>query len=518
MHTNWCVTHLGHPGLTPFSRLTRYADNALSKYILTRLPDRDPLSDSSLERIRTWIDVCNTSHSACDRTDSFLPTRLIDISQYNQSEAVKLIESEGLNGQYVALSHCWGTSKSFTTTTKTLDQRKRGMMVQDLPKTFQDAIRVTDLLHVQYLWIDSICIIQDDPNDWEEQSGQMSQVYSNSYITIAAARSADDLEGFLGMRSDYLQVNVDFSLGSSKIFVLPVLHGGPSQTDIGKLNDMPLNTRAWTLQERYLSRRLLHFSRDQTYWECILGITSERGVGGERASSVDALLRGLLENNNDGASLSPTNPPWIGSWSTLVSRYSRRNLTIARDRLPALAGLARQIAEHTGDRYCAGLWWSSIGYDLCWAASFEEPQVSSRYEPERFLGPSWSWASVNVPITFLTVNERATLCAKFLSCELEISGQNPYGVVKGGRLKVKAPLVEIYPDVKNVGWPWWDRGVAYPCFALILWDTPSYTAVLVKPTLRMDGEYWKVGCASPLPQQGDRIPYSEDDIRTITLV
>jgi hypothetical protein len=209
----------------------------------------------------------------------------------------------------------------------------------------------------------------------------------------------------------------------------------------------------------------------------------------------------------------------MGSWSTLVSRYSNRKLTIARDRLPALAGLARQIAEQTGDRYCAGIWWSGIGYGLCWAASWKEPEDSSRYEPERFRGPSWSWASVDVPIEIMKLNEGATLCAEFLSCELEIPGQNPYGIVKGGRLKVKAPLIEIHPEVNNVGWPWFDRGAAYPCFALILWDTSSsYAAVLVKPTLRMDDEYWKVGCAQPLPRQDDRILYSEDDIRTIILV
>jgi hypothetical protein len=512
----WCVTYPWLLRIETFLRadaVLKVEDSTLSNYIFARLPDLDPLSNSSLNQIRNWIEKCNTSHSACASTFSSMPTRIIDIGQYDESGVVKLIESSGRNGQYAALSHCWGTSKSFTTTTKTLDQRKREICVEDLPKTFQDAIRVTNLLQLQYLWIDSICIIQDDTNDWEEQSSHMSAVYSNSYITIAATRAADDGEGFLGMRSKYLQVHVDFSHDSGTIFVLPIQHSLYSDLETSRLNEMPLNTRAWTLQERYLSRRLLHFGQDQMYWECCCTMTGERGVSGVRASSVDGLLEGLMDKDY-GVCLSSTTPPWIGSWLSLAESYSRRKLSIARDRFPALAGLARHVADRTGDRYCAGLWQGSFGYGLCWVSYFKGPEDSSKYDPERFLGPSWSWASTNVPVAYFSVSDGATLCAEFLSCELEIASQNPYGLVKGGRLKVKAPLVEIHPADRYSGPPFWDRGIAYPCFALILWDTPSTTAVVVKPTFRVDGEYWKVGL---IPRR-DRIPYSKDNIKLVTLV
>jgi hypothetical protein len=447
-----------------------------------------------------------------------LPTRLIDISQYDQSGTVKLIDAEVHDTGYAALSHCWGTSKSFTTTTKTLDQRKYEINVSDLPKTFQDAILFTNLLHLQYLWIDSICIIQDDTNDWEEQSAQMSQIYSNSYITIAASRSADDEGGFLGTRHECFPVNVDFSLGNGTVFIAPVcLEFG--KTDIGSLNDMPLSSRAWTLQERYLSRRTIHFSQDQAYWECGNHIMPERGLGAERACSVGSLLQGIVDEALTGAMKSPTDPPWIGAWSTLVTAYSKRKLSVAADKLPALAGLARHIAEHTGDRYCAGVWWSGIAYGLCWAGNWMGSEDSSRYEPERFRGPSWSWASIDVPIEMIRIDPDATLCAEFLSCELDIPGKNPYGTVKSGRLTVQAPLVEVHPEQRNVGWPWWDRVPSYPCFALILWaSSTSYAAILVRPTNRIDGEYWKVGCTEPYEQNDARILYSNDDIRIITLV
>jgi len=444
-----------------------------------------------------------------------MPSRIIDLSEYSQSGVVKLIESKGRSGKYVALSHCWGTSRSFLTTTETLDQRKREITVQSLPKTFQDAIKITHLLHLQYLWIDSICIIQDDLNDWEEESGQMSRIYSNSYVTIAAARSTDDIEGFLDDRTEYIKVDVDFSLGNSSVFLLPIEHDIYSQLDTASLNEMPLHGRAWALQERYLPKRVIHFGRDQTFWECnSIAVGEWEGVGSVRASSIDGLLEGLIDNSSSpGTSFST--PPWIQPWSTLVDRYSRRTLTIASDRLPALAGLARKIADHTGDRYCAGLWQGSFGYGLCWAAESTPSEDPSRYEPENFLGPTWSWASTNTPVAYFSVIKEAILCAEFLGCELEIPGQNPYGVVKGGRLKVKAPLIEIHPVAGKGGFPFWDRGRTYPCFALILWDTPSYyIAIAVKPTLREDGEYWKVGF---IPR-GDDTPYSEEDVKTITLV
>jgi hypothetical protein len=119
----------------------------------------------------------------------------------------------------------------------------------------------------------------------------------------------------------------------------------------------------------------------------------------------------------------------------------------------------------------------------------------------------------------IRIDPDATLCAEFLSCELDIPGKNPYGTVKSGRLTVQAPLVEVHPEQRNVGWPWWDRVPSYPCFALILWaSSTSYAAILVRPTNRIDGEYWKVGCTEPYEQKDARILYSNDDIRIITLV
>jgi len=98
----------------------------------------------------------------------------------------------------------------------------------------------------------------------------MSQSNSNSYLTIAAACSTDDIEGFLGMRSECLQVDVDSSLGRGKIFVAPLLHEGFWTSDIGKLNEMPLNMRAWTLRSVicldvcYTSARTKHLGKQAT--------------------------------------------------------------------------------------------------------------------------------------------------------------------------------------------------------------------------------------------------------------
>jgi hypothetical protein len=93
------------------------------------------------------------------------------------------------------LSHCWGLSHRITATSATLDRLKKEISLDELPKTFQDAIIIAERLSVQYLWIDPLCIIQDDPLDWRAESSKMADVYTQSYLTISASTSTDDSTG-----------------------------------------------------------------------------------------------------------------------------------------------------------------------------------------------------------------------------------------------------------------------------------------------------------------------------------
>jgi hypothetical protein len=143
------------------------------------------------------------------------------------------------------------------------------MKVAELPQTFRDAIFVTRALSVQYLWIDSICIIQDDEQDWETESRLMEQIYSYAYVTIAASCASGTEDGFLKSRPARESVQMKRS-DDFCFFLCDAIDDFSKDVDRGELNK-----RGWVLQERALSRRTIYFAENQTYWECGEGVRCE---------------------------------------------------------------------------------------------------------------------------------------------------------------------------------------------------------------------------------------------------
>lgn len=190
---------------------------------------------------------------------------------------IRLIDgAERKSNAYLAVSHSWGNltdaqKQLFCTSIQNLSRRRHGFHVSELPKTFQDAVKVARAMGVPYLWIDTLCIIQygDGKADWEREARRMKNVYSGAYCTIAATSAANAHSGFLDThhRTDY--VCVEDSKG--KHFF--------ASTDVDDFdNDVlaaPLNARAWVFQESVLSRRIVHFSANQMYWECGKGVYCE---------------------------------------------------------------------------------------------------------------------------------------------------------------------------------------------------------------------------------------------------
>jgi hypothetical protein len=147
-----------------------------------------------------------------------LPTRVLDIGPSLKLDEVRLIKTTSdITAPYIALSHCWGPNQAFTTTTKSFAERKRAIQIEAMPQTFQDAIFVTRLMGFRYLWIDSLCILQDDAGDWLRESACVGSVYSDAYFVIGVARAAADTEGFLSPRKQpKLQLAIDLPTLSGK--------------------------------------------------------------------------------------------------------------------------------------------------------------------------------------------------------------------------------------------------------------------------------------------------------------
>jgi len=139
------------------------------------------------------------------------------------------------------------------------------IFIDDLSNTFRDAVRITRELGGRYLWIDSLCIIQDNEDDWAREAKVMAKVYANSHCTLAALSSKNSTEGcrlFLIQHtiSSFVDLDVNY-WGPMRIRVFD-----PEPVSWGISG--PLTLRAWTLRERELSRRNIHFGEGQLLWEC----------------------------------------------------------------------------------------------------------------------------------------------------------------------------------------------------------------------------------------------------------
>lgn len=244
----------------------------------------ESISSARFELLRTWLHGCD-QHIHCDvrhsKSNQTLPTRLLWVGDPDNQDCnldvLRLDTTKDINGaNYVALSHCWGklpteVKKHFCTTSDNISRRERGFSFWEVPKTFQDAIEVTRELRIPYIWIDSLCIIQygDNGEDWKREAGRMEEVFSGAYCTIAATSASNSYAGFLQPHREHGYFHAQDTSGN-RFYICA--GRDDFENDVEKAL---LNTRAWVMQERVLSRRTIHFSANQVYWECGEGVYSE---------------------------------------------------------------------------------------------------------------------------------------------------------------------------------------------------------------------------------------------------
>ena len=429
------------------------------------------MANEALKRAKKWLYDCSAYHTACAHVSrmSRFPTRILDIGPPG-TKTIRLCQLNA-EGHYAALSHCWGTAQDFTTTSKTLEARKQGIVVDHLPQTFQDAIVLTRSFDIRYLWIDSLCIIQDDVQDWQQESARMASVYSAAYLTIVASNASGDSEGFLRLRPEGDIVAIPYqasqgsnemiSSGSYKCFPKRWVPSVDNQlylqlasthrscrTVKDHLQTEPLSQRAWAMQERYLSTRALFIGKKQMFWECQVTALSETG---DRLDIYNP-LRQVDRTTGPNA--------WgTKAWSELVAEYSTRALTKPSDKLPAFSGLASAFPRpltppscqpRDNKKYLAGIWKDSLLEGLLWSRAGEKISIPSEYR-----APSFSWASIDGAVKFLIDDLQLDKSGKYFhplaysyGFEMEHEGPGLYGQVKWGKLLMGAPKHEIKLLVK----------------------------------------------------------------------
>jgi hypothetical protein len=347
-------------------------------------------SDASFAVASNWLSTCKKSHSSCGGFKSNrckLPTRLLRISRTEVGYMIRLCVSNiPSDTQYTTLSHCWGSLRILTLQRRYIESFQRDIPIYKLTKTFQDAISVTYRLGFRYIWIDSLCIIQDDPEDWQRESVLMESVYGGSSLNIAASAASDGSTGCFFKRNPY-RVEVCRLMRPGFSSNIPSLHYS-LESDFYSRNveRSPLSERAWVFQELYLAPRILSFGADQIFWECRELIACEsfpRGIPPILLPT--ASWKRLREHDSDSNN----------HWTDIVSSYSLRSLTRESDKLIALSGIAKQFAERFNGQYLAGLWKENIVEQLAWFVSTWDVT-----RPKTYRAPSWSWASVNGRIHF----------------------------------------------------------------------------------------------------------------------
>ncbi|KAK3988230.1 heterokaryon incompatibility protein-domain-containing protein [Cladorrhinum sp. PSN332] len=413
--------------------------------------------DNRLPTLQNWISECLHSHSACKRPVTMRacwPTRLLDLGVAAQASdaTIKVIESKELaeEPKYATLSHCWGSAEMPKTTISTVAKHlEYGFRLSLLPKTFQDAARLARALSIRYLWIDSLCIVQDDPVDWQREASRMGDYYTNSLLTIAATSAKDGREGlFLERENRDLYLGTDTSHGIAAAARVNIA------TQLDKVNNhSPLTRRGWVLQESILSVRTLHCTDDQWYWKCRGLRESEDGIDKDEAQ------------NSASSFLLPTGierPRAIYEWMFLARRYSGLQFTYEKDRLPALAGVVDFYRQHRiKDEPVLGGWKSTIACDLGWfSRSLEKPRNNSIPSGSSFNPiPSWSWLSSRRPIKFgyrhLGFEDiRPNLRTNVVEWDIAWSGPAMTSELLSARLVVEGPMLSsssLPLDIKATG-------------------------------------------------------------------
>lgn len=355
-----------------------------------------------------------------------------------------------MRAEYVALSHCWGGNIALKLVEENLDRFKKSIPFDNLAANFRDAIKVTRALGICYLWIDSLCIIQDSTEDWEKESKKMTTIYRDCTLTVSALSSEKSKDGFITKSpNDGGAVNWDFA----RINSLPdrdedvqamVGRFDPRQEE--SLWDLeyneekkgPLARRGWTLQESVLSPRLLYYGANLIHWTCPSVRLSANGMRGmhkldKKYPAVSRVVfDGRLKRRGRFSESKKDVEKILMEYYSIVDSYCARKLTFPSDKFPAFSGITQRLQPVLGD-YLAGLWRCDLVRGLWWIKEVGGGPVSGNG------APSWSWASVDGPVSCATcLKEEGAFDVQMLHSAIHLAEHsNPSGQVQPASLTLR---------------------------------------------------------------------------------
>jgi hypothetical protein len=380
-------------------------------------PGKETLCLQNVDWIKRHLRFCD-SHNHAGQASSFQPSRLLDLGVDETNVDFRLIQTSDREPasilQYAALSYCWGPEQDakhqLRTLSLNLSQHHERIQFDASTRVVQDAITTARALSIRYLWIDALCIIQDDANDWRKESGQMGMIYAHAYVTICTPTSNSCMEGFLA-RPPSINIKFRSKLRPDIQGIYSLRHQkgrdslvyASSMSISAAMEEQDLNfagtwpQRAWTLQERHLSKRRLYFGYSRLYLHC-----SAEGLREPldyclfpRANFHNSFRDQVLRYKKD-QNMELLHDDWVD----LIDEYIHCQATYEVDVFPAISGLARIMASEVNDEYVAGLWKKDLPRGLLWTVYNGYNDWSSllhRITPglsKPYIAPSWSWASI----------------------------------------------------------------------------------------------------------------------------
>ncbi|KAI1383063.1 HET-domain-containing protein [Hypoxylon trugodes] len=435
----------------------------------TTIKSSDWLFETSSQWAQRCISKCLGSHGSCNqfnRGNNFLPSRLIDVDSKELGGDVVLIETKDIilpDSRYVALSYCWGNSEpECMTTNRSFKKNIQRIKWRRLPKTFQDAVIFTRSLGLKYLWIDSMCIIQKNKEDWRHEAGQMFGVYRNAYVTLAALYGDSSASGLRSSSmNNQLTKMADLCYGQYRcpIYIRQDPH---YLTDNyrGSLSDYhqpnkwaPLLCRAWTYQERMVSPRVLYFDKSEIIFQCFSTIACECGITqyhtslmSHPESSKSSFFNAVIYDGDDRKD-DRIDSVWR---RVIVEEYSSLALSEHDDRLAAVAAIAEQFqTARPSERYLAGLWSGSLIKDLLWRHS-DMPNRRTQQNKRLCSWPTWSWTSLQSQVAYSIIPD-STVVAQIVWAGCGYAADNLFGVLVSSILIIRARVLPCLVEWQESG-------------------------------------------------------------------
>jgi hypothetical protein len=402
----------------------------------------------SRDMAQRWYSSCLRNHRSCSARDvekksrKRQPSRLLEFTLRpdESDDIIRLVDKRSLpeDVEYVALSHCWGKTQVYKLQKRTEPELRKGIPISSLAKTFRDAIEVCRWLDYKYIWIDSLCIKQDSTEDWRQESHAMEMVYSNAAITIAAAHAKDSTQGLFVSRDSTSIIPPSVVCSWDNNFTSAAYCIVDLRMVMSEIDFSNLALRAWTVQERVLSPRLLSFGKSQMFYQCRESNLCESFPAIDPQSRSPYHLKQLYNQE-----LSPS-----ATWANIVRTYGMAALTYERDKMTALAGVAGAMEDILHDRYVVGLWRKHFAIELLWTMN-----QADNPRPNPCIAPTWSWLSTNGGVSVSTgaaSNYRKVLIDVVSIDTNPINSAFPTGEIhQGALLEIRGRLRPAMWEIKH---------------------------------------------------------------------